>query len=47
MKYTEWPKRPLSFTDCHILAICEWVNIKTLLTFDDEFNGLISIYQEI
>ena len=39
----EWPKRPLSFTDCTILAFMELENIKHLVTFDDEFSGLVNL----
>ena len=40
-KYAEYPKRPLSFTDCTILALLDRLKINTLITFDDEFNGLV------
>ncbi len=39
----EWPKKPLSFTDCTILAFIESENIEFLVTFDDEFDGLTNI----
>lgn len=39
----EWPKRPLSFTDCTILAYMESENTEYLVTFDDEFDGLVNI----
>lgn len=39
----EWPKKPLSFTDCTILAYMESENIEFLVTFDDEFDGLVNI----
>ena len=42
-KYAEYPKRPLSFTDCSILAIIERLQIANVLTFDSEFDGLASI----
>jgi predicted nucleic acid-binding protein len=39
----EWPKKPLSFTDCTILAYMEIENIEFLATFDTEFDGLVKI----
>ncbi|MFX1513666.1 MAG: type II toxin-antitoxin system VapC family toxin [Promethearchaeota archaeon] len=39
--YTE-PKRPLSFTDCTTLAHLKNKNITQLLSFDKDFNGLVS-----
>ena len=39
----EWPKKPLSFTDCTILAYMVVENIEFLVTFDAEFKGLINI----
>ncbi len=39
----EWPKKPLSFTDCTILAFMELENIEFLVTFDDEFDGLVEL----
>lgn len=41
VQLAEWPKRPLSFTDCTILAFMELENVEYLLTFDSEFNGLV------
>jgi predicted nucleic acid-binding protein len=40
-KYAEWPKKPLSFTDCTILAFMESENVEYLVTFDSEFNGIV------
>ena len=42
-KYAEYPKRPLSFTDCSIVAIIERMQIANVLTFDSEFDGLATI----
>ena len=41
-RFAEWPKRPLSYTDCTILAMMETQNIDHLLSFDAEFEGLVS-----
>ena len=35
-------KRPLSFTDCSLLAYAKKKGIDHLMSFDEEFNGLIS-----
>ncbi len=43
MDFAEWPKRPLSFTDCTILALMELEHIAYLLTFDSEYKGLVNI----
>ncbi|MHA1861510.1 MAG: type II toxin-antitoxin system VapC family toxin [Candidatus Ranarchaeia archaeon] len=40
-QFAEWPKRPLSYTDCTILAMMETQNIDQLLSFDEEFEGLV------
>ena len=40
---TEWPKKPLSFTDCTILAFMELENVEILVTFDTEFDGLVNM----
>ena len=40
--YAEYPKRPLSFTDCSILAIIERLQVSNLVTFDSEFDGLVT-----
>ena len=37
----DWPKKPLSFTDCTILAYMDLENIEFLATFDNEFEGLV------
>lgn len=42
-KYAEYPKKPLSFTDCSILAIIERLQITNVLTFDAEFDGMVPI----
>jgi predicted nucleic acid-binding protein len=39
----EWPKKPLSFTDCTILAFMELEKVVNLVTFDSEFDGLVNI----
>ncbi|MFX0185606.1 MAG: hypothetical protein ACFE95_21185 [Candidatus Hodarchaeota archaeon] len=39
----EWPKKPLNFTDCTLLAYMELENIEFFVTFDNEFNGLVNI----
>lgn len=36
------PKRPLSFTDCSLLAYANKRGIDHLLSFDNEFDGIIS-----
>ena len=41
IKLAEWPKRPLSYTDCTILSIMETQEITHLLSFDAEFDGLV------
>ena len=38
----DWPKKPLSFTDCTILAYMDLENIEFLVTFDNEFEGLVN-----
>lgn len=43
VQLAEWPKRPLSFTDCTILAFMELEHIEYLLTFDSEFKELVKI----
>lgn len=40
----EYPKRPLSFTDCSILVSMETMRIEYLLSFDSEFKGLIQYF---
>ena len=35
------PKKPLSFTDCVIIAYCQQNNIKLIVSFDDEFDGIL------
>ena len=40
--YAEYPKRPLSFTDSSLLAIIERLQISNLVTFDSEFDGLVT-----
>ena len=42
-KNATWPKKPLSFTDCTILATMEEYSISYILTFDNEFEGLIEV----
>lgn len=42
-KYSEYPKRPLSFTDCSLLAVADEYSIQYLVSFDAEFNGLLSV----
>ncbi|MHA1973192.1 MAG: type II toxin-antitoxin system VapC family toxin [Candidatus Hodarchaeales archaeon] len=42
-KFSDWPKRPLSFTDCTTLSLMEIEKINHLVTFDNEFMGLVSI----
>ena len=42
-KYAEYTKKPLSFTDCSILAIIERLQITNVLTFDAEFDGMVPI----
>ena len=42
-KYTEYPKRPLSFTDASILVVSEEYSIEYVASFDTEFDGLISV----
>ncbi len=39
----EWPNKPLSFTDCTILAYMESQKIDFLVTFDSQFDGLANI----
>lgn len=45
MKYAEYPKRPLSYTDASLLVIANEYHIGHIATFDGEFNGLISVLQ--
>lgn len=40
----EYPKRPLSFTDCMILVFMESQKIEYLVSFDSEFKGLIEFF---
>ncbi|MHA1168442.1 MAG: type II toxin-antitoxin system VapC family toxin [Candidatus Hodarchaeales archaeon] len=36
------PRRPLSFTDCVLLSYAKNKGINNLISFDDEFDGIIS-----
>jgi len=45
MRYAEYPKRPLSFTDASLLTIAKDYKIDHIASFDVEFNGLISVLQ--
>ncbi len=40
-----WPKKPLSFADCCLLAFMEKNNIPYLATFGSDFDGLVTIVQ--
>ena len=40
----EYPKRPLSFTDCSILIFMESQKIEYLVSFDSEFKGLVQFF---
>jgi predicted nucleic acid-binding protein len=44
INYAEFPKHPLSFTDCTILAYMEKQQIDSLITFDSEFKGLVDFF---
>ena len=41
LEYAEYPKRPLSFTDCTILVFMEIKTVDYLVSFDSQFNGLV------
>lgn len=45
--YAQWPEKPLSFTDCTILAFMEKEKITYLTTFDAEFDGLVTVISEM
>ena len=40
-KYSD-KKRPLSYTDCTNIAFCKERNIKNILSFDSEFDGILT-----
>lgn len=39
----KWPEKPLSFTDCCILAHIDGNGVKYLATFDADFSGLVTL----
>ena len=41
--FAKWPEKPLSFTDCTILAFMEREKVSFLASFDSEFDGLVTI----
>ncbi len=43
LQLAEWPKKPLSFTNCTIITYMESEKIDFLVTFDTEFDGLANI----
>lgn len=44
IKFAEYPKRSLSFTDCTILAFMEKNKIDYLVSFDSDFKGLVPYF---
>lgn len=42
-KVASWPEKPLSFTDCCIIAFMDKNDIKQLATYDSDFDGIVSI----
>ncbi len=42
-KFAKWPDKPLSFTDCTILAFMEKEKVPLLASFDSEFDGLVNV----
>jgi len=42
-KVASWPEKPLSFTDCCIIAFMDKNDIKHLATYDSDFDGIVSI----
>ena len=44
VNFAEYPKHPLSFTDCTILVFMEIQKIDYLITFDSEFKGLVKYF---
>lgn len=44
-RMAEWSRKPLSFTDCTILAYMELEKVEHLVTFDTEFEGLVNILE--
>lgn len=39
----DWPKKPLSFTDCCILSFMDKNEIEHPATFDSDFGGLVKL----
>lgn len=39
-RFTKWPEKPLSFTDCCILSFIDANDVGYLATFDSNFAGL-------
>jgi len=41
--FAKWPEKPLSFTDCCILAFIDAYDVGYLATFDSDFAGLCQL----
>lgn len=41
LKYVD-VRKPLSFTDCMLIAIANKMQIKTIVSYDDEFDGILN-----
>ena len=42
LKYAEYPKRQLSFTDCSLIAFSKDKGMDYILSFDSEFDGILN-----
>ncbi|MFO7835078.1 MAG: PIN domain-containing protein [Candidatus Thorarchaeota archaeon] len=43
MTLASWPEKPLSFTDCCIIAFMDKNDIEYLATYDSDFDGLVPL----
>jgi predicted nucleic acid-binding protein len=42
-QFAKWPEKPLSFTDCCILAFMDKNDVAYLATLDSDFSGLVTL----